>query len=311
VRRTSLILLAGVAIASPTFGQGKQVERRPEPPPADVRGETRRDAVDDPAEATRMLNRSLQDIEQRRERVREALRKIEQGTPVREAMRGIDLRPERGGDRRDGPGGQPRAREPGGLGEAMGQPGSRRMEHPPTPEQREHVRKFMREHLPKVADRMEKNEKENPEGFERGLTRLIPRIDDAEEVRTHDPKLFSLRVREIDGQIRVVEAIRADREAKESNDPSRIEQATQELRGALTAQMDTRLELQDHEIEGLTKRLEELRADVEKKRSGREAAIDEMLKRVREFSDRRSRERTQSEPRKDKADAPRQPVPPR
>jgi hypothetical protein len=144
---------------------------------------------------------------------------------------------------------------------------------------------------------MEANEKTNPEGSERGMMRLIPRIEDAEAVRKSDPKLFGLRVREIEGQIKVVEAIRADREAKESKDSSRIEQTTDALRSALTFQMDTRLELQEHEIEGLTKRLDELKTDVQKKRSNREAAIDDMLKRVREFGERRSKEKSQGEPR--------------
>jgi len=311
VRRIPLILLSVAALSANVLAQGRPVESREWPPqqpqqPGTQRPEPRREVPEDPAEATRLLNRTLQDLDERRERVREAIQKIQQGTPVREALRGVDLRPERGPRPEHGPGGpggpngEPRIRmggDPGGLAEALGDRSTgRRLEHPPTPEQKAHAMAFMREHLPDIATRMQEYEKTEPERAERALMRIIPRVLEAEGVRKSDPKLFMLRVREIDGQAKVVEAIRVDREARESKDPARIEQATAELRAALSTQFDTRLELQEHEIESLTRRLEELKNDVQKKRSTRNGAIDEMAKRVREFGERRARERSESRP---------------
>ncbi len=283
----AVLLIAGAAVAQPDREGGATASeaRRGQPT-----GEAR-DVPTDPAEARKLLERRLEELTKRQERLRDAMEKINQGVPLVEALRGVDLRGDARGDMRDrrGTEGGPEDRRPdrgerrrGVEGDgAEPRPGERPA--PATPEARKHAREFLHEHLPRVAATIEAHDKEHPDQAERNLLRLMPRLAEAEGVMRRDPALFRLRLKEIEGQVAVVEAIHAHREATAANDPQRVAQTTAALRTALGDQLDIRMDLQMHEIEGLSKRVEEMKSDVDRKRAGREEAIDSMLNRMREW----------------------------
>src|SRR5262249_30102424 len=84
-----------------------------------------------------------------------------------------------------------------------------------------------------------------------------------------------------------VDALRTYRDAKNATpqDPAKLNQATEQLRTALARQLDVRLSMQENEIDSLTKRLAELKADLDKKRTGKTEAIESMVQKVREGKD--------------------------
>ncbi len=268
---TSLLVLAGPALAQP------RPDERP-PRPADR-------APDDPEETARLLERRIDDSQKRQERMREAIRKIREGVPVREAMKDVDPRPDNWPDSRFD-------RLPPGKGDARSFSERERERHrqPTTPEQRAHAKAFLRAHLPSIADRFDAVEKSDPKAVEGGYSRLVPRVADAEALIERDPELFRLKLAEIEGTINIVEAIRAFREADAAQDPARITQARAVLREALARQMDTRNELQAREINALAKQLDALKSDLEQRRTNRDANLDAAIERIRTYRERQERE---------------------
>lgn len=277
--RTSLLLASVILLSSPALAQ--PAEGPPRPPHAPER------TPDDPREAERVLERRIEELQQRQERVREAVRKIQQGVPVREAVKDIEPRPE-------GPGEARFERRPDKSdGRSFTERERERHRQPTTPEQRAHARAFLRQHLPSVADRLDAVERTSPDAVDGGYSRLVPRVADAEGLMERDPELFRLKLAEIEGTINIVEAIRAFREADAAEDPGRITATRAQLREALSRQMDTRIELQVREINALTRQLEDLKADVEQRRTNRDANLDATIERIRTFRQRQEREQRQ------------------
>jgi hypothetical protein len=272
----TVLLFGGPVLAQPE-------DAPPRPPMSQER------TPDDPQEAQRYLERRIEELEKRRERMREALRKIREGVPVREAMRDLD-------PRGDGPPGFDR-RPDRHEARPFSDRERERPRQPVTPEQRAHALAFLREHLPRVADRLDALEKSSPEAVDGGYARLVPRVLDAESLIHRDPELFKLKLAEIEGTIDVAEAIRAFREADAAEDPTRITETRAKLREALSRQMDIRIELQMREINALTRQLEDLKADVEKRRTNRDASLDATIERIRTFRPRQEREQGEKSPR--------------
>lgn len=307
--RTPLALVAAVGVcagfASAQPREDGPVDRRDEPGamPREV-AEPGDAPPQEPAEARKFLERRLEEMTKRQQKLRDALKRLDDGVPVREALRGLDPRGDHG---RGQDGDEPRMgmerpldRERGERrrGEhAEGEPaeGGRRPERAATPEARQHAHAFLREHLPALADKVEAQSRKDPEQADRNFARLMPRLAEAENVMRRDPELFKLRLRDIEATVGVVEAIKAYRDAAKA-DPAHAEQPTQALRSALGAQMDARMNLQAHEIQALGKRTEDMKADLDKKRGNRDAAIDDMLRKIKDFKDGEGR-RGEPEPR--------------
>ncbi len=260
------------------------------------------------------LERRLSEIEREKERVSQALERLRQGESPEEVRRA--LAPEGGevprgrvGERprdRRGPGGPGRGEGFGGrLGDrrpGMDGPGPDRgeMDGPPMErgpmeremeagplslEDRERLMAVLREHMPAMAQVVEHVPEE---GRERMLRRIAPRVREAMALKERDPKLFELKASELRGGIAVMAAARSARELMrrehdgEADIGVKRDGAKKALREAMAAQFDTRAELQRHEVELLSSRLEALKERVSKQASERDARIDEMVRRVME-----------------------------
>jgi hypothetical protein len=289
--RTVLMLASALLLAGPAIAQGRPDEPRP-PRPADR-------APEDPQEAARLLERRIEDTQKRQDRMRDALRKIREGVPAREALKDIDLRPDNWPDSRFD-------RHPPGKndGRSFSERERERHRQPTTPEQRAHAKAFLRAHLPSIADRFDAVEKSDPQAVEGGYSRLVPRVADAEALIERDPELFRLKLAEIEGTIHIVEAIRAFREADAAKDPARITQTRAALREALSRQMDTRIELQVREVNALAKQLEDLKTDLEQRRTNRESNLDAAIERIRTYRERQEREGARPGDRAEKGENP-------
>jgi hypothetical protein len=304
-RALALILTPALLTEVASAQTSQPGDRSPAPRAEPERPDARQDALPaDPALAKRFLERRLEETTKREEHLKALLARLNTGESPADV--GKDLEPARTG--RD------QARRSADQEQHAPRPERQGQRAKLSSEERDHALKFLHDNSEILGARFDRLMKSDPETAERVLAHMAPRIREAETLKEINPTLFKLRVEEMEGGAVLVDAIRAFREAKNASpqDPARLNQATEQLRSALAHQLDNRLSVQSNEIDSLTKRLAELKADLDKKRADREAAIDGMLakvkdgKDVRELSPRDGDHRDR--PGEPAAAAPRQPV---
>lgn len=293
-----LTLVAGFAFAQP--GEGR-------PPKGGPRGgDGPAPGMFDPAAMKARLERRLEEITREQERLREAIAKLNNGEAIGDLEHG--LQPGRRPGRMEGPRGERPEGRPEGRGEDRGPRGGKPeggreeghlpkgphgdgpkgegMRGEPTPEEREQMMAILRDAMPSLAKRIEEAQKTDPEAGKRLLGRWAPRLREAAQLRERDPKMFGLRVDELREGWKVLEAARAARDlAKTSRDgeekiAERRTKAQDELKAALAGQFDARLALQAHEVEMLSKRLEELNKRLADQKASREERVKETAERI-------------------------------
>lgn len=299
-----LMAVCGVAAAQP--------EGTPPPPPqreagprAGEPGLGERGPMD-PKGMRERLERRLSETQRLQEQLRTAIERLEKGQSPGEAVRALDLlaRPRMGREAGRGEPGRPEF-EPEGMrgrgGPERGRPegpGPRGIREgkfdgrfaPPgaelSAEQREVVMDAVREHLPTLAARMDALREMDPEAADRLMERLAPRLREAARVREQDPELAQLRLEDLRTGIEVLDAIRGLRRAQgmgvgEAREGA-MERAKGDLRARLVEQHEVRMRLQAREVDALTKRLEDLKAELDRKRGEGEKNVEEVLKRITE-----------------------------
>jgi len=268
-------LAAGLGAAQPA--QPSRPDKQPETRGQPDRSDGRQEFPTDPALAKKFLERRLEETTKREEHLKALMARLEKGEKPDDV--GKDLE-NRGGSRdstRRG-GDQDRSAQ---HSEHQG-PRARIQ-----PEEREHALSFLRGNSPLLGARFDALIKSDPETADRILGHMMGRIREAEKLKESNQALFRLKVREMEGGAAVVDALRAYRDAKNATpqDVMKLNQATEQLRTALARQLDVRLSLQENEIDSLTNRLADLKTDLEKKRTGKEEAIDSMVQKVKDGKD--------------------------
>jgi len=266
-------LAAGLGAAQPSQPE-KQADKQSD------RADSRQEFPSDPALAKKYLERRIEETTKREEHFKSLLARREKGEKSGDIGKDLD----------NGRAGRDTARrtDQDHSAQHTDRPRARLQ-----PEEREQALAFMRENSPALAARFDKLIKSDPEAADRVLGHMIGRIREAEQLKGANPELFRLRIREMEGGAAVVDALRAYREAKSAapQDLAKLNQATEQLRTALARQFEVRLNLQENEIDSLNKRLADLKADLEKKRSGKDEAIESMVLKVKEGKDLRDGER--------------------
>jgi hypothetical protein len=262
-------LVAGLGPAQPQ--PDKQAEKQPD------RAEGRQEFPADPAQAKKFIERRLEETTKREEHLKALLARLEKGEKPAEV--GKDLEGSGRGGMRDNA--RRSGEQPGQRGDHQGPRG--RIQ----PEEREQALAFLRENSPMLGARFDSLVKTDAEAADRILGHMMGRIREAEKLKDTNAALFALKIREMEGGAAVVDALRAYRDAKNATpqDPARLNQATEQLRTALARQLDVRLSLQENEIDALTKRLTDLKTDLDKKRTGKEEAISAMVQKVKDGKD--------------------------
>jgi hypothetical protein len=261
-RAAHLAMIGAVGLAALCGAQGQ-----PPSPPEDGAREPRRDFS--PQSARDRLQRRRDEARRNLERLEKALTDLDEGRPVAEVMREIE--PPRG----DRP---PRGEGLGHEDRPRGPEGGPRV----SPEEAEALRPFVREHLPKVHEKIEALRAENPDLADRWFGRMVPRLREARAAQERDPRLFTLRISEIDNGLRVFGAIGDYRRALAAPDDQqdradRLAAAEATLRDALREQVDLRLRTQEHEITRLEKRLESMRGDLQRKQADKDQTVADLL----------------------------------
>jgi hypothetical protein len=303
----ALTMVAGFAMAQPGEGRPpapgtREGGRPPKGGPRGGEGAERDPGMFDPAAMKARLERRLEEVTREQTRIREALEKLSKGEAIGELERG--MQPGRRPGRFDGPRGErpegqdedrgPRGGKPDGpRDEGRPERGphtdggkSDSMRGEPSPEEREQMMAVLREAMPGLAKRVEEAQKTDPEAGRRLLGRWAPRLREAIQLREREPKLFELRVSELREGWKVLEAARNARDlARTSHDgedkvAERRAKAQEELKSALAGQFDARLALQSHEVQMLSKRLEELNKRLAEQRASREDRIKETAERI-------------------------------
>ena len=261
-----LISATAVSLAQPPGEQSPPRQDQPTPPGGDARR-----GPFSPEALTARLERRLAEIQREEVRVKEAIERLAKG----EVVHPRDLAPGEGPGGRRGEGPVLRQRGPGGRGpQGPGAPGEAGNNEPALP--------LLREILPDAAERIERTMKERPELARRMMQRVAPHLREAMALKDRDPALFKLRTEEIRAGLGVHDAVGALLEAMAAKDApdgaGKVVAARARLREALGQQADARLALEQHEVEALAKRVEELRKRLDERRAGKDKVLDEMLK---------------------------------
>lgn len=176
----------------------------------------------------------------------------------------------------------------GGLGGGMGTEGRggrdrTPLDRPMTDEDRAAVREFLKVAQPRLFEMLQRFEREDPAEAQRKLAEAFPRVRPLIELRSTDPALFELRMKDLRLGREAMEAARwlADQEGS-SGDISDADRAArqQPLREALAAQFDARTEIMRHDLEMQTRRHDEAKRELANRASGRDEAVDSMMTRL-------------------------------
>lgn len=226
-----------------------------------------------------------------------AIERLDKGEAPREVLR--DLPPFvrlmlRSANASNGPGvhqgeGGERPRDHGGFGENRdggggggGGAGRFQQQHM-TVEEREQFLATIQESTPTLAAKLETIFKSDPESAPRILGRLFPRLREAMSVRQRDPELFKLRLTEIEMSVNVLQTSRIYRNLQRgrSVDSPELESAEARMREALKQHFDARNALAEREIQELTRRIDAMSDDLEKKQSKRDDVIDDAVSKIK------------------------------
>jgi hypothetical protein len=147
---------------------------------------------------------------------------------------------------------------------------------------------IVRKEAPDIAAMMDRMQANEPGIANRFGGKLFPRVREAMALRDHDPEMFKLKIREIANAASIFEAVRSCRTAardKSAEHDAKVAAAEQTLRSALSEQFEVRKLVLSKEIEDLSKRVSEMKSDLERTESNRSKSIDELMQKVREGKD--------------------------
>ncbi len=172
---------------------------------------------------------------------------------------------------------------------------------------------FVREHVPRIAARLDQARASDPEAARRMMFYLGPRIREVMRSQERGEDLFQARVEELGAMADVLDAMRAYREASRGPErsPETLASARIALREVILRQFDLNITVQRIEMHDLERQLDERRAEIARRLEMRDRLVDEMLRRSTEDPrDGRRRRGDSAEPSRRDAD-PAKPPPPR
>lgn len=149
-------------------------------------------------------------------------------------------------------------------------PPANRKPGPLTDEDRQAVREFVAATSPALAAKLTELEKADPAQAEVKFQEALPRLRWLLEIRSRDPELYQLRLKDIEQGRAALNAARAvaKAEQKPGTPAADLDRLRSDLQKRLESQYQLRTALLDHEVKRFRDRVEEASRDVEQ-RSGR------------------------------------------
>ncbi len=254
---------------------------QPEPrPTSEGRGGRKVEQPVDRATLRARLERKLAETKESATALESGIRQLDEGADPGEISRTLDRR----GGRNDW--GRPDGGRGPGRGDGMGGGGGGD-NSPITEDEKKALLELLKEAMPTMADRYEKMRKSDPEGADRMVGRILPRLREVASLRAKDPGLFELKIGEMRATSEVFAAVQALRDHKGGEDGKAALRAS--LREAVSRQFDSRQAAQRREITDLEKRIADLKAETARKESERDQAIEEFTKKLEEMPEPGSR----------------------
>ncbi len=245
-----LICMAVACVAAVQFGAASLAQPGGGPPRGDQdRGGQRFDGEN----LRERLEARLAETRREEAALQNALEALDRGEPAPQVVRGLmrDPREQRGFGDRDA---QDRSIDPAEL----------------TPERREQILNFLRETAPPLAERVERELRENPDQADRIYGRLAQRVIPEIELRERDPEMFEIRL----------QSMRLDWRIRQAAFRSRNNQDG-EGRDALLALVRERVDLTIRErammLDRFEKRIERMREELDAEMSRRDEIVAEKV----------------------------------
>lgn len=325
LRTPALVMLACGVLLAGSIGLADQPEPPARQPATDVTepGGLARQWLDLPAAERRQRFREflaarLERTERTRQALADALKAVDDGTPLEDVIAAYPAELRAGmwggpggrgegrpGSRR-GPGGGPPSTDdnfnelgpvvPDGGGPDQPMPrgrGDRDASGPVTDSEREAFDDFLAAAAPGIHAMLRDLRTKDPERADRKLREGLPRIRWLMDLRERDPEAYRLRLLDIRHGREAFEAARAlaafDRENTGDQEKASAErqELTERVLTALREQYEVRGKLLEHEISRLDQDLSKRRAELAARPGGREAAIgrgfDKLRERAREW----------------------------
>lgn len=165
-------------------------------------------------------------------------------------------------------------RGPGGGG-GLGAGGPSR---PLSNEDREEIRLIIAKHRPEVGARLEELKQRSPRMYEQLFDRAGRRLGDIRRLERDDPAMFELKLDEAVGTWSAMRLMGDYHRAMQERKPAEeLETLKAELRSVLEKQFDTRLRLQQRQLDDLSQRSGKLKAELDRLATDRAKMIDAKL----------------------------------
>lgn len=278
----ALLCIAGVLCSQPSTAADLQ-------PPAErpARATGTGPGTANPAEVRQMISRLLEERRASVARLEAAQQRLDGGADAGEIAKELmeSFRENRrGGVRREGQsddqaGGtapqRPRLMELTPLGG----PGPRL-----SPEERKKVQEFVDSRHPVIAAKVRSAQAEHPEVADRLIDSVGSRLRSFEAIRERNPEEFELRVQEVSHGFDVMAQGKAYVEALQRGAPEpELSGAMASLRQAMSGQVETKQRLSRIQLRQLLERAEQLKAQLDKNESEREAVVERRANELIEF----------------------------
>jgi hypothetical protein len=265
----------------------RQAEKQPPDRPAGRRGFLTAPLT--PERLRDQINNRLRMAAEFQRRLEEARQKLDDGADPAEVQRGLEQLSNRfvggagaagggGGTAGGGAGGNRNDARPAldgldGLGfDAPPRGGGANL----TAEELDQARGTLRALRPNLLARMEETSKNDGTVLHRALNMAAPRVRALLDARRGDDKdMAELRADDLESAIDLLRAARAYGEAARAGDREKLGAAETELRSVLSRQFDVRARIQARQIEQLSRRLENARAELNKSRERRDQIVEE------------------------------------
>jgi hypothetical protein len=177
---------------------------------------------------------------------------------------------------------------PDGRGRGGPKDGNADWDKPVTQDEVDKALAWVDEHMPRLAPRLRKLEKEDPEAIKRIMQRMRPRLAEMQEMFKENPEAAKIRIAEWQAGMRVVDSIRVFRDKTKNAAPaSEIGSAREELKAALAEHYDAQLEVQEIDIDQLKERADRAQEKIDERRAKRDAWLAERLSEIESGKDRR------------------------
>lgn len=142
------------------------------------------------------------------------------------------------------------------------------------PETMRRVRRYIKDHIPRLDEPLTSIEQVGPEGARRLVAKLAPRIMEIMEIQDRDPAQARLKLVELTSGLDILEHARVYRLLTErGGGDDELRSAREQLRVAVERRFDAQIRLKELEIERLSERVGRLRASLTGLKGERDAQI--------------------------------------